>query len=173
MIVSVPSPSIRAPIARRHATRSAISGSRAAFLRTVVPRASVAAITTFSVAPTLAKRCSITAPFSPPAAGKHIYELRTYQTHLGRTPEWVNNFKEALPTRGKYSSPVCLWTTDIGETLNQVVHLWAYDDLNQRASVRNAALADPGWQAFLGKSAPLIADMQSMVMLPTATSPLQ
>jgi hypothetical protein len=112
-------------------------------------------------------------PFTPPAAGKHVYELRTYQHHLGRTPEWVNNFKEALPARSKYSTPVCLWTTDIGETLNQVVHLWAYDDLNHRASVRAATQGDPEWQAFLAKSQSLMVDMQSMVMLPTATSPLQ
>ena len=51
-MVEVPSPSISAPIARRQRARSAISGSRAAFSSTVVPRASVAAMSAFSVAPT-------------------------------------------------------------------------------------------------------------------------
>lgn len=113
-------------------------------------------------------------PFNPPSDGKkHIYELRQYRHHLGKTPQWVSRFKEILPVRSKYSSPVCLWTTDVGDALNQAVHLWAYEDLNQRAQVREAALADPEWQAFVGEVAPLLADMQTMVMVPTATSPLQ
>ena len=45
-------PSIDAPIATRQLHRSTISGSRAAFSITLVPRAVAAAITTFSVAPT-------------------------------------------------------------------------------------------------------------------------
>ena len=50
------------------AARSTISGSRAAFFSTVVPRASVAAISTFSVAPTETSGNSKTAPFSPEGA---------------------------------------------------------------------------------------------------------
>ena len=45
-------PSISAPIATRQRHRSVISGSRAAFSISVSPRASAAAISTFSVAPT-------------------------------------------------------------------------------------------------------------------------
>ena len=48
----VPSPSIRAPIATSMEQRSTISGSRAALCRVDLPRASTAAITAFSVAPT-------------------------------------------------------------------------------------------------------------------------
>lgn len=50
--VSVPTPSIRAPMAisRRH--KSTISGSRAALPSTDVPLAVTAAISAFSVAPT-------------------------------------------------------------------------------------------------------------------------
>ena len=45
-------PSIDAPIDTRQWHRSTISGSRAAFSITLVPRAVAAAMTTFSVAPT-------------------------------------------------------------------------------------------------------------------------
>ena len=51
-MVDVPAPQIRAPIAFRNAARSTISGSLAAFSMRVVPLASVAAISRFSVAPT-------------------------------------------------------------------------------------------------------------------------
>ena len=69
-MVSLPSPAICAPMRRRHWARSTISGSRAALRITVVPRASVAAISTFSVAPTETKGKSTTAPFSPVGRGR-------------------------------------------------------------------------------------------------------
>jgi hypothetical protein len=59
----VPAPSILAPISTSMAARSWISGSRAAFSITVVPRAPTAAIRMFSVAPTLGKSSEIMAPW--------------------------------------------------------------------------------------------------------------
>ena len=64
-MVGVPSPLISAPMRRRHWARSTISGSRAAFFSTVVPRARVAAISTFSVAPTETSGNSKAAPLRP------------------------------------------------------------------------------------------------------------
>ncbi len=52
-MVLVPAPSMTAPIPLRKAHRSTISGSRAAFSITVTPSAAVAAMSRFSVAPTL------------------------------------------------------------------------------------------------------------------------
>ena len=57
--------SIDAPIATRQRHRSTISGSRAAFSITLVPRASTAAITTFSVAMTLISSRKMSAPTRP------------------------------------------------------------------------------------------------------------
>ena len=52
-MVLVPAPSMVAPMPQRNSQRSMISGSRAAFSMTVSPSAAVAAMTRFSVAPTL------------------------------------------------------------------------------------------------------------------------
>ncbi|MDG2286667.1 MAG: NIPSNAP family protein, partial [Alphaproteobacteria bacterium] len=41
-----------------------------------------------------------------------------------------------------------MWQTDTGQP-NEVSHLWAYKDLNDRAKCRAAAAADPDWQEFL------------------------
>ncbi|MBI4610088.1 MAG: NIPSNAP family protein [Candidatus Rokubacteria bacterium] len=112
-------------------------------------------------------------PFTPPVGGdRHIYELRTYRTHVGKAPEWLGHFKVALKAREKYSRIVGLWTTDIAQ-LNQVVHLWAYSDLNHRAEVRAKALEDPEWKAFLPKGSALLVEMQSIILKPTETSPLK
>ena len=58
-------PSIRAPISTSIVQRSTISGSRATLSTTVVPCASVAAMTRFSVAPTLGKSSHSGVPTQP------------------------------------------------------------------------------------------------------------
>lgn len=110
-------------------------------------------------------------PLKPPTASGHVYELRWYRTQVGKAPEWLGLFKEIMPVRERYSPNVGVWQTEMGQ-LNEVVHLWAYRDLNHRAEVRARALQDPAWQAFLGKAAPLLIDMQSMVMVPAPASPM-
>ncbi|KAA1286105.1 NIPSNAP family protein [Alcaligenes faecalis] len=43
------------------------------------------------------------------------------------------------------------YTTEVGE-LNQVVHLWAYEDMVDREARRNALEADPRWLAYRRKA---------------------
>ena len=63
-IVSSPAPEMRAPMAMRRLARSTTSGSRAQFSSTVVPRARVAAIITFSVPVTVGMSKRKRAPVS-------------------------------------------------------------------------------------------------------------
>ena len=63
--VSVPIPSILAPMATRQLARSPTSGSLAALEICVSPSAKVAAIITFSVAPTETEGNKILAPLRP------------------------------------------------------------------------------------------------------------
>ena len=108
-----------------------------------------------------------------PVEGRgHVYELRTYRGHPGEIAAWMKAFKNVLPTREKYSKPVGLWQSDVG-FLNSAVHLWAYDDLNHRAAVRAAALADPVWAEYVAKSSGYLAQQQSVILNPTPASPLQ
>ena len=48
----------------------------------------------------------------------------------------------AYAAREKYSKLYGMWHTDIGP-LNQVIHIWQYDSLQQRADIRAAAAKDP------------------------------
>jgi NIPSNAP protein len=111
-------------------------------------------------------------PLQPPGDAGHVYELRWYRAHTGKAGEWLGLFKGIMPVRQKYSRPVGVWQTEAGQ-LNEVVHLWAYRDLNDRAAVRAKVLQDPEWQAFLGKSAPLLMQMQSIILNPAPHSPMQ
>jgi NIPSNAP len=118
------------------------------------------------------KILSAVLPLQAPMGGSHIYELRWYRTHTGRASEWLGHFKAIMPTREKYSQRVGLWQTEMGQ-LNEVVHLWAYPDLNERANVRAKLAQDPEWQAFLGKAVPLLAHMQSVILTPNTVSPMK
>ena len=111
-------------------------------------------------------------PLKPPAGDGNVYELRMYRAHVGKAGEWLGHFKAALPAREKYSRIVGLWQSEMGQ-LNEVVHLWAYADLNERAAVRGKAVQDPEWQAFLAKGYPLLLEMKSLVLNPSPHSPLK
>ena len=53
---------------------------------------------------------------------------------------------------------------DIGQ-LNQIVHLWRYKDINDRAERRAKLAADPAWQAYLQKAMPFIQHMENKILI--------
>ena len=71
-----------------------------------------------------------------------LYELRTYRLKPGAVPEFEKLFEKGLEVREKYSRLVGFWHTEIGP-VNQVLHLWSYETLQERADVRAAAAKDP------------------------------
>jgi hypothetical protein len=109
---------------------------------------------------------------TPPTDTGHVYELRCYRTQVGKAPEWINHFKGILPLREKYTRRVGLWTSEIG-SLNEVVHLWAYKSLDERAAQRAKLAQDPEWQTFLGTATPLLLQMQSTILNPSPHSPMR
>jgi NIPSNAP len=109
---------------------------------------------------------------TPPADAGNVYELRWYRTHTGKAPEWTEHFKNILAVRARYMRRVGVWQTEIGP-LNEVVHLWVFRDLNERAAARAKLGQDPEWQAFVGASTPLLAHMQAVVLYPAAHSPMK
>jgi hypothetical protein len=111
-------------------------------------------------------------PLTPPSDSGNIYELRWYRAHVGKAAEWLEMFKAVLPTRDKYTRRVGLWQSESGQ-LNEVVHMWVYKDLNDRAASRAKMAGDPAWQAFVGKSPALLQHMQSIVLIPVPHSPMR
>lgn len=112
----------------------------------------------------------IVGPNAPENEG-NIYEFRNYRVKPGTVKQWVENFTGILPLREKYSKIVGLWTTEAGQP-NEVCHIWAYPDLNNRVETRAKVAADPEWQAFLA-SGGLIEEMHSTILIPSAHSPLK
>jgi len=97
-----------------------------------------------------------------------IYEFRTYTLQVRTMPEFLKRFGEALPKRLELSPLAACWTTEFGP-LNQVIHVWAYKDTNERARIRAEAVKAGVWPP---KVAEFITDMKSEILEPLPFSPL-
>jgi hypothetical protein len=77
-----------------------------------------------------------------------IYELRTYTLKQGSVPEVVKAASTVSRDIRKddYGTLEGYWVTEIGP-LNQVLHLWSYADLNERARLRGELGKNPRWNS--------------------------
>ena len=99
--------------------------------------------------------------------------MRTYTLHPGKVAEFEALIeREALPHLTKYASLVGWWSTDIGP-LNQVVHLWAYENLGERERARRRQGEDATLAAFRPKAQQLVVSQESKILVPSSFSPLQ
>ncbi|HEY8370683.1 MAG TPA: NIPSNAP family protein [Thermodesulfobacteriota bacterium] len=110
-------------------------------------------------------------PLKPPATRGHVYEMRRYVAHVGKSSEWLRLFTEVMPTRERYSPNAGVFRCEIGD-LDEIVHFWPYRDLNHRAEVRAAVAQDPAWRAFLAEASPLLVHAEAVVLVPTPFSPM-
>ena len=102
-----------------------------------------------------------------------IYELRTYTLKPGTVPEFLELFdKEMKPIITKYLNLVGYWYTEIGE-LNQVVHLWASEDLEQRAKQREQLFKDPNIAKVLTEIRTLQVHQENKILVPASFLPLK
>ena len=102
-----------------------------------------------------------------------IYEMRTYRMKVGRVPAYLKLVaEEGIEVQKSHlGGLVGYFSSEIGP-LNEIVHVWAYADLADRAERRARLAADPRWQQFLPKIQALIETMENKILLPTAFSPL-
>jgi hypothetical protein len=103
-----------------------------------------------------------------------LVEKRTYTLYPGKTSEYLKLYEQegmAIQTR-ILPRMVGYFCSELGE-LNQIIHMWGYDDLNERERKRKELGADPGWQAYIGKVRPLIVRQESQILIPTPFSPIR
>jgi hypothetical protein len=96
-----------------------------------------------------------------------IIEMRTYTLKPGNIPTFEERFGSALAIRQKFSKLAAFWHTEVGP-LNQVIHVWPYDSLDQRASVRAEASKAEGWPP---NTRELTLEQRSEIFLPAPFSP--
>lgn len=91
-----------------------------------------------------------------------IYEFRTYDLTPRSVPDFENGFAEKLPGRLGFSPLGGLWHTEFGP-LNQVLHIWPYENIAARDETRAKAVAAGAWPP---NTSQFIANMNTEILLP-------
>ena len=92
-------------------------------------------------------------------------EERMYTLQVGKVPEYFKMYESegmAIQTR-HLPNMVGYYVTEVGPQ-NMVVHMWGYDDLNQRDKCRAQLQADPAWQAYVAKVRLLVMTQETRIM---------
>lgn len=103
-----------------------------------------------------------------------IVEERNYAF----APEVLPGFLEIYEKEGVFIATRLLgnligyFRTEVGPDLNEVVHLWGFADLNDRAERRKALWTDPEWLDF-AKRCPSPVRQRNRLLTPTAWSPIR
>jgi hypothetical protein len=102
-----------------------------------------------------------------------VYEMRVYTLQPGKTAAFQELIeKEALPVISKYSKLVGWWSTEVGP-LNEVVHIWAFEDLNHRRSRPQGPGRGPSASGVSPQGAGMIVSHYNKILLPANFSPLK
>ena len=96
-----------------------------------------------------------------------IIEQRTYTTHPGKWRDYLALYQsEGLAVQQRILGRMAGYYYSEAGALNQIVHLWAYQDLNERAERRAALPADAQWQSYVRKMLPLLQTQESKLLVP-------
>src|SRR5713226_6044552 len=96
-----------------------------------------------------------------------IIEMRTYTLQPGTVATFEERFAEALPVRAKVSPLAAFWHTEVGP-LNRVIHVWPYENLEERTRLRAEATKLQGWPPNVRE---FVVEQQSEIYLPAPFSP--
>ncbi len=96
-----------------------------------------------------------------------LVEERIYTLQPGTGNAYMKAYaEEGLAIQKRILGRLVGWyQTEFGE-LNQIIHMWAYQDLAERAERRAALFADPGWLAYLPKVRPYLLKQESKLLVP-------
>jgi hypothetical protein len=104
-----------------------------------------------------------------------IYELRIYSCLPGRLPALLKRFESAtLKIWEKHGiRQAGFWTMLIGNGNHDLYYLLAWESLAEREQKWGAFMSDPAWisaRADSEKDGPILANVNSMILQPTAFS---
>lgn len=101
-----------------------------------------------------------------------IYELRTYTFQVGKLAEGVALYvKEGWPVLQRHPAKlVGYFTGDVG-ALNQLVHLWKFDDDADRRKFWAGIYADDAFMAFAKQLRPLLLSQDNSLLMAAPWGP--
>ena len=100
-------------------------------------------------------------------------EQRTYTLVPGSQAEWLDKYEQygLEVQKSILGHLVGYFYTDFSE-LNQVVHMWAYQSVEDRAVRRKKLFEDPRWLEYLPKVRPFLLKQESKMLIPARFSPV-
>ena len=92
-------------------------------------------------------------------------EERMYRLKIGAVAEYCRIYEELGMKAQLRHLPhmVGYYFTEVGE-INLVVHMWAYDSLDQREKCRAGMQADAEWKEYLAKNRHLMVSQKTRIM---------
>ena len=108
------------------------------------------------------------APLRPGAFGP-CYEVRTYELKPGGLAPTRELWREAVPGRATVS-PVLAAMTSVTGAVTRLLHIWPYKNFDERARLRDKAVADGLWPPPGGPGH--LVSQQVDIYLPAAFSPM-
>ena len=96
-----------------------------------------------------------------------IYEVRTYTLKPGTVPQAEQAFADKIAERVKYSPLAGFWRSEVG-TLNQIIHIWPYQDTNERAKIRAEVIEKKVWPPAISD---FVVNMETKILLGAPFSP--
>ncbi len=95
-----------------------------------------------------------------------IYELRTYTLFVGKLHEASEIYKEfGTPWIKKFKNNlVNYYLGDIG-ALNQIIHIWKFEDDNERRELWKQIFSDQDFIKFASKFRPLVLNQENKIMI--------
>ena len=116
-------------------------------------------------------------PSMPVGAIGPYFEVRRYTYSEGDRPRIEQAWEAALPERITFSPLVFIGTSEDGD-VRRLMHIWAYQSLDQRTEVRRAIRATGSWPPHVlarkrGWAPYTFLQQENRIMIPSPCSPLQ
>jgi hypothetical protein len=105
-----------------------------------------------------------------------LVDVRTYRARPGTLGQQVDLYaKHGFAAQVRHFGPPLAYLQSESGELNMLVHLWAYDDIVDRAKKRAAIMTDPEWRNYLKLSheAGYLVEQKNNLMVPASFAPLK
>ena len=101
-----------------------------------------------------------------------IIDYRAYTFRPGTVPAFLDLFEnEGMAVQQRIlGNFIGMFRHETGP-LNQVIHMWGYDNVAERERRRAECAADPGFQAYVKKARDMILEQDVRIIVPAAFSP--
>lgn len=102
-----------------------------------------------------------------------IVEERIYTLKIGTLAQYMKNYEEhGLEVQKRILGHMVGWyKTDFGP-LNQIIHMWGYESLEDRERRRKELFADPQWLHYLTLNRPFIESQENKLLIPAPFAPV-